>query len=104
MAAANMGQPCPADPIWYREDWILTVRCRVRAAASTPPSLGMGCAAPRGQPRSPGPADRADAVHPLREEEPGGRGDAILGLAKVTMSRDVKSPLVCPEIVSTIRV
>jgi hypothetical protein len=33
MAAANMGQPCPADPIWYREYWILTVRCRAEGCS-----------------------------------------------------------------------
>lgn len=25
--AANMGRPCPADPIWYREDHRMTVKC-----------------------------------------------------------------------------
>jgi DNA-directed RNA polymerase subunit RPC12/RpoP len=27
-AAANMGQPCPADPLWYRLDHTLHIRCR----------------------------------------------------------------------------
>ncbi|RKK04811.1 hypothetical protein EBE87_20230 [Pseudoroseomonas wenyumeiae] len=22
-----MGQPCPGDYIWYRQEWVLTVRC-----------------------------------------------------------------------------
>ena len=25
--AANMGKPCPADPIWHREHHFMTVRC-----------------------------------------------------------------------------
>lgn len=28
MAAANMGRPCPPDPLWYRLDCTLHVRCR----------------------------------------------------------------------------
>lgn len=26
-AAANMGKPCPTDPVWYRLDCTLAVRC-----------------------------------------------------------------------------
>ena len=27
-AAANMGRPCPPDPLWYRLDCILHLTCR----------------------------------------------------------------------------
>jgi len=36
MAAARMGQPCPGDRIWYRQDWVLHVRCACGHGAHRP--------------------------------------------------------------------
>jgi hypothetical protein len=34
--AARMGQPCPGDYIWYRADWVSSVRCACGNSARRP--------------------------------------------------------------------
>jgi len=34
MNAARMGQPCPGDRIWYRQDWVLHLSCACGHGAS----------------------------------------------------------------------